>query len=70
MPKNCDVKVANRGTLWQFILLTQAAKEWVEENVQIESYMRQGEDAFACEHRYGPDLVQGMRDAELTVGGF
>ena len=64
-----DVKVMNLGTLWQFFTLTRTAKAWVKENVQIESYMRQGKSAFACEHRYGPILVDGMRGAGLTVRG-
>lgn len=65
-----DVKVLNEGTLWQFFMLTKAAKAWVEESVQIESYMRQGSTAFASEHRYGPPLVDGMREAGLVVARF
>jgi hypothetical protein len=65
-----DVKVLNEGTLWQFFMLTKAAKAWVEENVQIESYMRLTTTAFASEHRYGPPLVDGMREAGLVVVRF
>jgi metal-dependent HD superfamily phosphatase/phosphodiesterase len=70
IPMKVDVKVRNEGTLWQFFMLTKAAKAWVEENVQMESYMRQGETAFAAEHRYGPPLVDGMRDAGLVVAPY
>jgi len=65
-----DVKVMNLGTLWQFFTLTPAAKVWVKENVQMESYMKQGETAFACEHRYAPPIVDGMRGAGLVVSPF
>ena len=64
-----DVRVLNGGTLWQFHLLTPDAKEWVAESVSIEPYMWQGDSVFACEHRCGPDLVDGMRGAGLAVAG-
>jgi len=68
--KKVDVKVLNEGTIWQFFMLTKAAKVWVEENVQIPGYMRQGETAFAAEHRYGPNLVGGMRESGLVVAPY
>jgi hypothetical protein len=68
--KQVDVKVANEGTLWQFFLLTPAAKDWVGEKVQMENYMRQGESAFAAEHRYAPDIVEGMKADGLVVAPF
>ena len=67
---NLDVTVANHGTLFTFDLLTDEAREWVRENVQIEDHMRLGggDHSFACEHRYARDLAEGMVEAGLTVG--
>lgn len=70
MSKKTDVKVLNEGTIWQFFMLTPAAKAWVAENVRLPGYMRQGETAFAAEHRYAPPIVDGMREAGLVVGPF
>lgn len=66
MSKRVDVKVRNCGTLWQVFPLTKKAKVWVAENVQIPDYLRFGA-SFVAEHRYGPDLVAGMRVDGLMV---
>jgi hypothetical protein len=61
-----DVTVENHGTLFLFSPITQAAKDWVEKNVQLENYMRLG-NSFACEHRFAQALADGMRDSGLLV---
>ena len=65
--ENPDVVVENHGSLFTFILCTPAAREWVEENVEIEGYMWTNRITFACEHRYAHDLAAGMQDAGLKV---
>lgn len=67
MAKKIDVKVTNLGTLWHFFLLSDEARAWVAENADVPSHMRIGGMSFAAEHRFGPELVQGMRDAKLIV---
>jgi hypothetical protein len=64
--KQVDVLVTNEGTIWMFTPLTDEAKEWVKENVPTESWQWMG-NSFCCEHRYAPDLVEGMRGAGLVV---
>jgi len=64
--KQPDVKIDNQGTIWMFHPLSETAKQWVDENVNLETYQWMG-PRFAVEHRYVTDLVQGMRAAGLTV---
>lgn len=61
-----DVTVENHGSLFLFSPYTQAAKDWIADNVQIEEYMRLGLN-FACEHRFAQALIQGMIEAGLRV---
>lgn len=62
-----DVTIHNGGTLFQFVLNTEAAKAWVDEHVQLEDYQWLGSKAFAVEHRYAGDLADGMLADGLTI---
>lgn len=64
--RTTDVIVTNHGSIFSFQPLTQAAKDWFEENVQIEDYQRLG-GSICVEHRYARDLAQGIIDAGLEV---
>jgi hypothetical protein len=59
-----DVNVTNHGSLLLFALLTNAAKDWVEENVAEPQWFGYH---LVCEHRYAADLVAGMRADGLEV---
>jgi hypothetical protein len=61
-----DVSVANHGSIFMIQPITQAAKEWVDENVPLEDYQWLG-SSFSCEHRYVEDLVAGMQGDGLVV---
>ena len=43
---------------------TKEAKNWINDNVQIEPWQLMG-NAFAVDHHYIEDLVQGMVNAGL-----
>ena len=60
-----DVEVRNEGTIFLFRPLTEAAREWLAENVDEEA-MYYGE-FLVVEHRYADDLAQGMIDDGLEV---
>jgi len=62
-----DVTVENHGTLFAFNLLTDAAREWVAQYVDIEDYMWAGDRRFNCEHRCARHLVEGMLAEGLVV---
>jgi hypothetical protein len=61
-----DVLVANAGTVFTFCALSTRATEWIEENVQSESYQWLGA-VLVVEHRYAWGLAQGMKDAGLVL---
>ncbi len=63
-----DVKVSNHGSLCLISALSDAAKDWVNEHVVIESWqMWDSGLSFVCEPRYIDDLVFGMREEGLVV---
>jgi hypothetical protein len=61
-----DVLVRNEGTVFLFNPLTARAKEWIEENVQIETYQWFG-STLVVEHRYAWGLAEGMLDEGLVL---
>ena len=61
-----DVKFLDHGSIVMVVPLSPAAKEWVEENLTLESWQWLG-GGFSCEPRYAGDLAQGMVDDGLTV---
>lgn len=62
-----DVVVENHGTLFTFILCSEVAEDWVDENVEIPGPMWTNRRTFACEHRFAHDIAVGMQDAGLKV---
>ncbi len=58
-----DFKIQNEGSILLFRPLTDAACEWLKENVQ-EGAQWFG-DALVVEHRYAGDLAVGMVNAGL-----
>lgn len=61
-----DVTIMNHGSVVMVAPLSPPAKEWVDENVGIESWQFLG-SAFAVDPRYVDDLIAGMMDAGLVV---
>lgn len=62
-----DVSVYDAGSIVIVTPLTEAATEWVDENVS-EERMSYGA-GFVVEHRYAGDLLQGMAEAGLVLEG-
>ncbi len=65
-----DFRIDGEGpmtTLFRVVPLTDAAKEWVEENVSEEGFQPSWPTVHV-EHRYLADLVDGIEGAGLTVG--
>ncbi len=61
-----DVHVGNHGSIFTFEPRSAAAREWIADNVQSESWQWIG-GALSVDHRYAQDLAQGMLDAGLVV---
>lgn len=60
-----DVTVVNDGTLFLFTPQTDAAREWLQENVQEDAMWFGG--ALVVEMRYAADLAMGLGSAGLKV---
>jgi len=60
-----DVTVENLGTIFMFYPQTDAAWDWVEEN--IKGPMQRFGPELAVEHRYAADLAAGMKADGLEV---
>jgi hypothetical protein len=64
-----DVLVEADGPMtpvYWFHLLTDKAREWIRNNVHVESWQRL-HDGIVVEHRYARVLAEGMRVAGLEV---
>jgi virulence-associated protein VagC len=65
--KKIDVEVYNDGSTFVFRPQTEAAKDWVKENVSLEEYQKWAGDSFVMEHRFAEQLADGMREAGLVL---
>lgn len=66
-PAGPDVVVHGGGTVFIVTPITQAARDWVADSVNVPDYMRFGQ-GFAVEHRYVQDIIEGMQNDGLLVG--
>lgn len=61
-----DIRVENHGTIMLVIPESDAAREWIDENVHTEGWQWIG-PALAIEPRYLPELLQGASDDGLQI---
>lgn len=61
-----DIEVSNGGSIYMFTPLTGFARDWVSENISLESWQWIG-SSFAVESRFAADLAQVMTDDGLEV---
>jgi hypothetical protein len=66
-PALADVATYRDASICRFETLSDAARAWVKENVELEGWQTLGTDAFAVDLRLAPPLVEGMRAAGLVV---
>ena len=64
--KRADVEIHREGSLFMVHHLTDAARDWVSENVSLEGWQWMG-TRFACDQRYVENLVDGMVGDGLVV---
>ena len=65
--KLMDVLVEFDGSVARFELKTQEAKNWVNENVELEGWQWLGKESFAVDHRFTDPLITGMEESGLSV---
>src|SRR5437879_1758708 len=63
-----DFRVAYHGTITTITPLSDACREWLEENVEIEPWQRFG-NSIAIEPRYVQQLAEAMIEKGLIVDG-
>ena len=61
-----DVQIENCGSIFTFQPLTDAASDWIEQNVPTEPWQWMG-GRMCVEHRFARNLAQGMLDDGLKV---
>lgn len=61
-----DVRFHDEGSITMVEPITETAKEWVRENVPLESWQWLG-NRFACEPRMVTNLMNGMAEGGLRV---
>jgi hypothetical protein len=60
-----DIQITNHGSIFLFAPLTNAASDWIDENVDPGAQWLGG--SLAVEPRYASDLANGMADAGLDI---
>lgn len=60
-----DFRVTNHGSLWAVQPLTDAARDWLTDNIVGENQWIAG--ALAVEPRYVEPLLGGITDAGFTI---
>ena len=61
-----DFTIEGGGTVYLIRPLSDEARDWLEEHVEIPDYMRLG-GAVACEHSYVGPIVEGMLGEGLVL---
>lgn len=62
-----DISIRHDGSVVLFTVNTPAAREWVEENVQLEGWQWMGKSSFAVDARFAHDLADGMQGDGLEI---
>lgn len=66
MADKTDFEVADHGTIVQVIAKTEAAKDWINDNVDAPPYMWNG-TVLNIEHRFAEAIIDGMIEAGLEA---
>jgi len=61
-----DMLVRNCGSIWQLFPLSQKATDWINDNVETESWQWMG-SSLAVDGRFVGPLLDGARAAGLKV---
>lgn len=62
-----DFSVDNHGSIFILTGLSESCREWIEENVNYESWQSWGRNGICIDHHYIFDLVQGLLNEGLII---
>jgi len=65
----CDFRVATHGTIWTFTVQNDAARDFADDVLGLESWQWTGANTFGVDHRLAADLVVHLRDESWEVEG-
>ena len=65
--KKGDVRIMDNGSVVLIYPVSEAAKDWMDENVSLEGGWHRLGGGFACEPRMVEALLEGMSDAGLVL---
>ena len=66
MKPDTDILVENHGSIISFTPITPAAREWIDENCQTESWQWMG-GTLNVEHRCAAHIVEGLDGDGLLI---
>lgn len=61
-----DLLIRDEGTVVVLMPQTDAAREWIDDNICSEPWQWLG-SSLAVDHRYAPAIIQGAAEAGLGV---
>jgi hypothetical protein len=61
-----DVHIVNHGSIVTFLPCSQAAKDWIKENVHAENHQWLGAN-LCVEHRFAEALIEALQAEGLVV---
>lgn len=64
---NTDITVDCCGTIYLLRGVSDAGKEWIEENVTQNEETQYWNGAIVVEHRFIADIIEGARQDGLTI---
>jgi|TARA_R110000824_G_scaffold155073_1_gene327289 hypothetical protein len=62
----CDITVNDQGSIILFTPKSDACKEWIEDNVQLEGWQWLG-GGFGVDHSYADSLIDGLQAEGFEV---
>ena len=64
MQKLNDFTYRDEGTVILFTIHNDATRQWVEDNLDLESWQWVGANSFAIDRRPAIQLIEALREAE------
>lgn len=62
-----DIHINDQGSIVVFTPLTKAGEDWIQQNVEFESWQMLGR-GLCVDHRPAQGLVELIQEAGLTLG--
>lgn len=61
-----DIRIEDHGSIVSFTPKSDACKEWIDQNVQLEAWQWLG-PSFGVDHSYADNLIDGLQAEGFEV---